>query len=85
MTAKLGVLDADGHVLEPREAWASLPDEHRPRIETDAGGYDHVIVGDAEVFTARLGQMGTPGADIGAARGAIPRSCCMRSRTPWSR
>ena len=72
MTSNLGVLDADGHVLEPRDAWASLPHEHRPRIETDPGGYDHVIVGDAEVFTARLGQMGTPGADIGAARGEIP-------------
>jgi predicted TIM-barrel fold metal-dependent hydrolase len=72
MSAERRVLDADGHVLEPREAWAKLPDEHRPRIETDATGYDHVIVGDAEIFTARLGQMGTPGADVSAMDGPVP-------------
>lgn len=71
MTA-LEVLDADGHVLEPRDAWKDLPDAHRPRIETDDHGWDHVFVGDAEIFTARLGQMGTPGADIGRAEGRIP-------------
>jgi len=71
MTA-VRVLDADGHVLEPRDAWKGLPDEHRPRIETDAHGYDHVIVGDAEIFTARLGQMGTPGSDVSNLDGPVP-------------
>ncbi len=58
------VIDADGHVLEPRAAWAHLDDSIRPRIETDARGLDHVIVGDDEVFVAKLGQMGTPGTDV---------------------
>ncbi len=58
------VIDADGHVLEPRAAWAGLDDAIRPRIETDARGLDHVIVGDDEVFVAKLGQMGTPGTDV---------------------
>lgn len=72
MSNRPRVLDADGHVLEPREAWIGLPAEHRPRIETDASGYDHVIVGDAEIFTARLGQMGTPGADVSDMNGPVP-------------
>ena len=58
------VIDADGHVLEPRAAWAHLDESIRPRIETDARGLDHVIVGDDEVFVAKLGQMGTPGTDV---------------------
>jgi predicted TIM-barrel fold metal-dependent hydrolase len=58
------VVDADGHVLEPRAAWQSLPKELRPRIETDARGLDHVSIGADEVFVARLGQMGTPGTDV---------------------
>lgn len=58
------VIDADGHVLEPRAAWAHLDASIRPRIETDARGLDHVIVGDDDVFVAELGQMGTPGADV---------------------
>jgi uncharacterized protein len=67
------VVDADGHVLEPRAAWASVPGAFRPRIETDAHGLDHVIVGDDDVFIARLGQMGTPGTDVSAAAtGPVP-------------
>src|SRR3954447_26298311 len=58
------VIDADGHVLEPRAAWANLDESIRPRIETDARGLDHVIVGNDEVFVAKLGQMGTPGTDV---------------------
>jgi predicted TIM-barrel fold metal-dependent hydrolase len=58
------VIDGDGHVLEPRDAWMSVPEPWRPRIETDARGLDHVIVGDAHVFIAKLGQMGTPGSDV---------------------
>jgi predicted TIM-barrel fold metal-dependent hydrolase len=62
------VIDADGHVLEPRAAWRDLAERHRPRIVTDERGLDHVIVGDAHVFLAKLGQMGTPGSDV--SRGA---------------
>ena len=65
-------IDADGHVLEPREAWARLADDARPRIETDARGLDHVVVGDQEVFVARLGTMGLPGTDVSRVREAVP-------------
>ncbi len=58
------VIDADGHVLEPRAAWRDLDVTIRPRIETDGRGLDHVIVGDDDVFVAKLGQMGTPGSDV---------------------
>jgi len=71
-TATVPVTDADGHVLEPRAAWNDLADEHRPRIETDPSGLDHVLVGGHEVFTARLGQMGSPGTDVGAPVGPVP-------------
>ena len=59
------VVDADGHVLEPASAWAGLKDEHRPRIERDAAGFDHVIVGDQEILAASLGLLGTPGSRMG--------------------
>jgi predicted TIM-barrel fold metal-dependent hydrolase len=55
------VVDADGHVVEPRSAWAGLGDEHRPRIDRDAGGYEHVVVGDAEILAVPLGTLATPG------------------------
>jgi len=65
------VVDADGHVVEPREAWDDLPDPHRPRIESDAKGYEHVVVGDTEILAVPLGTLATPGArfsDTGAFR-----------------
>jgi len=58
------IIYADGHVLEPRAAWRKLDPAVRPRIETDERGLDHVIVGDDDVFVAKLGQMGTPGSDV---------------------
>jgi uncharacterized protein len=58
------VIDGDGHVLEPRAAWREMSEAHRPRIVTDERGLDHVIVGDAHVFLAKLGQMGSPGSDV---------------------
>ena len=64
-------IDADGHVLEPWAAWAGLPDEHRPQLTTDDRGLDHVHVAGTEVFVARLGQMGTPGIDVGAPGPAV--------------
>jgi len=64
--------DADGHVLEPWTAWRALPDHQRPRAVTDGRGLDHVIVAGQEVFVARLGQMGSPGTDVGAPGPAVP-------------
>jgi predicted TIM-barrel fold metal-dependent hydrolase len=65
-------IDADGHVLEHWAAWEGLPEEHRPRVDTDDRGLDHVSVAGKEVFVARLGQMGTPGTDVGTDVGAVP-------------
>ena len=63
MTSRSGlVVDADGHVLEPRQAWSALPEDHRPRITRDAHGYEHVVVGDKEILAAPLGNLATPGA-----------------------
>jgi predicted TIM-barrel fold metal-dependent hydrolase len=57
----MSVVDADGHVLEPVSAWDGLKDEHRPRIERDSAGFEHVIVGDQEILAVSLGLLGTPG------------------------
>ena len=56
-----GVIDADGHVLEPDAAWDAVPEEHRPRRTRDAHGLDHVVVADQEIVTVSLGLLGTPG------------------------
>jgi len=61
-TSDAEVVDADGHVVEPPEAWKDVPDEHRPRIERDANGFEHVIVGDTEILAVSLGALATPGA-----------------------
>ncbi|HZT66070.1 MAG TPA: amidohydrolase family protein [Acidimicrobiales bacterium] len=61
----MGTVDADGHVLEPEEAWAGLPDRHRPRVERDGHGLEHVMVGDQEILAASLGLLGTPGSRMG--------------------
>jgi uncharacterized protein len=66
------VIDADGHVLEPRAAFAHLPDEQRPRIETDARGLDHVFIGSQEIFVGSLGMLGTPGAVVADLSNAKP-------------
>lgn len=58
------VVDADGHVVEPPEAWAAVPEVHRPRIERDASGFEHVVVGDTEILAVPLGTLATPGADF---------------------
>ncbi|HVB91273.1 MAG TPA: amidohydrolase family protein [Acidimicrobiales bacterium] len=55
------VIDADGHVVEPMEAWVGLPDGHRPRINRDEGGYEHVVVGDKEILAVPLGSLARPG------------------------
>jgi predicted TIM-barrel fold metal-dependent hydrolase len=56
------VIDADGHVVEPLEAWADLPEDHRPLIHRDASGYEHVVVGGQEILAVPLGTLATPGA-----------------------
>ncbi len=58
------VVDADGHVVEPRSAWAGLPHDHRPRIERAAHGYEHVVVGDTEILAVPLGTLATPGSNF---------------------
>jgi predicted TIM-barrel fold metal-dependent hydrolase len=65
-------IDADGHVLEPLAAWSALPDQYRPLIRPDRRGLDHVVVGNQEVFVARLGTMGLPGTDVSRVRGPVP-------------
>ena len=48
-----------------------MPEGLRPRIVTDQHGLDHVLVGDQDIFVARLGQMGSPGTDVGAPVGPV--------------
>jgi predicted TIM-barrel fold metal-dependent hydrolase len=61
MSASTLVVDADGHVLEPRAAWDAVPEDYRPRITRDRGGYEHVVVGDTEILAVPLGNLATPG------------------------
>ncbi len=56
------VVDADGHVVEPPEAWQSLPDDVRPIVTADRNGYEHVTVGGTEILAVPLGTLATPGA-----------------------
>src|SRR3984957_7499657 len=56
------VVDADGHVVEPIEAWAEIPEEHRPVITRDRSGYEHVVVAGTEILAVPLGTLATPGA-----------------------
>jgi len=55
------VVDADGHVVEPRQAWATVPERYRPVITRDAHGYEHVVVDDTEILAVPLGTLATPG------------------------
>jgi predicted TIM-barrel fold metal-dependent hydrolase len=55
------VVDADGHVVEPPEAWADLPERHRPTIHADSHGYEHVVVDGTEILAVPLGTLATPG------------------------
>ncbi len=56
------VVDADGHVVEPLSAFASLPQELRPTITSDSQGYEHVVVAGQEILAVPLGTLATPGA-----------------------
>jgi predicted TIM-barrel fold metal-dependent hydrolase len=55
------IVDADGHVVEPLEAWTELPEQHRPRIHRDKAGYEHVVVGEQEILAVPLGTLARPG------------------------
>jgi uncharacterized protein len=61
---KPNVVDADSHVTEPMSAWKELADEHRPRIQRDDLGFEHVYVGGELLVTASLGNVATPGAKM---------------------
>jgi len=58
------VVDADGHVLEPLDAFAACPEGHRLVVDRDSLGLDHVYVGDQEIVTVSLGKLGTPGSNM---------------------
>jgi len=58
------IVDADGHVVEPESAWATLPGPHRPRISADRAGYEHVVIGDTEVLAVPLGTLARPGSSF---------------------
>jgi predicted TIM-barrel fold metal-dependent hydrolase len=66
--ARAGVVDADGHVLEPMSLWdRHLDPRHRacaPRIVRNDWGLDTVYVGAQEIVTAPLGLLGTPGSHM---------------------
>jgi predicted TIM-barrel fold metal-dependent hydrolase len=57
------VIDADGHVLEPLDAFDACG-KHCLRVERDTIGLDHVFVGSQEIVTVSLGKLGTPGSDM---------------------
>jgi uncharacterized protein len=61
-TSGARVVDADGHVLEPRDAWKYVSDPYRPRITRDRHGFEHVVVDDTEILAVPLGSLATPGA-----------------------
>ncbi len=66
------VVDADGHVVEPRAAWDAVPEAYRPRIDADAHGFEHVVVGDTEILAVALGTLATPGARFSQPRDIRP-------------
>ena len=66
------MVDADGHVVEPRAAWDAVPEAYRPRIDADAHGFEHVVVGDTEILAVALGTLATPGARFSQPRDIRP-------------
>jgi predicted TIM-barrel fold metal-dependent hydrolase len=56
------VVDADGHVVEPHDAWTKVPEPYRPVVRRDRHGYEHVVVDDTEILAVPLGTLATPGA-----------------------
>jgi uncharacterized protein len=66
------VVDADGHVVEPRHAWASVPEPYRPVITRDAHGYEHVVVDGTEILAVPLGTLATPGGRFSDPQSFLP-------------
>jgi predicted TIM-barrel fold metal-dependent hydrolase len=64
----VGVVDADGHVLEPMSLWdrhlAPRDRAYAPRSVRNDWGLDTVYVGAQEIVTAPLGLLGTPGSHM---------------------
>ena len=66
------VVDADGHVVEPRDAWATVPEPYRPVIRRDSHGYEHVVVDGTEILAVPLGTLATPGARFSEPESFLP-------------
>lgn len=58
------VADADGHVVEPPDAWRHVPPAYRPEIRRDPHGFEHVSVAGREILAVPLGTLATPGGDF---------------------
>ncbi len=80
------VVDADGHVVEPPEAWQSLPDDVRPIITADRNGHEHVTVGGVEILAVPLGTLATPGGRFSDADNFRPlKDAHPGGSDPWAR
>jgi hypothetical protein len=53
------VVDADGHVVEPRSAWTTVPEPYRPTVTRDPNGYEDVVVDGVEILAVPLGTLAT--------------------------
>ncbi len=67
---EMRMFDGDGHVVEPAETFADLPDRFRhyvPRVEATEGGF-HYVSGERKGFTIRAhpDTVGAPGTTTGS-------------------
>ncbi len=66
------VVDADGHVVEPRGAWTTVPEPYRPTVTRDPNGYEHVVVVGVEIPAVPLGTPATPGSRFSDPQSFLP-------------
>ena len=66
------VVDADGHVVEPRDAWTTVPEPYRPTVTRDPHGYEHVVVDGVEILAVPLGTLATPGSKFSDPQSFLP-------------
>jgi len=66
------VVDADGHVVEPRHAWTTVPEPYRPIVRPDPNGYEHVVVDGIEILAVPLGTLATPGSVFSDPKSFLP-------------
>jgi predicted TIM-barrel fold metal-dependent hydrolase len=66
------VVDADGHVVEPRDAWTTVPEPYRPTVTRDSHGYEHVVVDGVEILAVPLGTLATPGSRFSDPQSFLP-------------